>query len=290
MFSLNRADMVGYQTQPVTVRKTPSGTSVTDLNVVVPYSFQTEKGEMLTGRSFHTVTVWGSMADVAGQYVKAGSQIFISGRLQTDSWDDQESGEKRSKTKIVALDLILLDPKEGQREAPTGTKLLANAVNRAQVIGNITKDPEMRTTTTGQSVLSIGVATNEKWRDKGSTEIKERVEFHNIVLWGDMAREAAASLKKGTRVYVSGRIQTRSWQTQTGQKRTTTEIVADQLTMLGVKNADALASVQADSVVGRSNAPANDHSPDQEMAQVSVSAGIPEIKYESEIKAEDLPF
>ncbi len=290
MFSLNRADMVGYQTQPVTVRKTPSGTSVTDLNVVVPYSFQTEKGEMLTGRSFHTVTVWGSMADVAGQYVKAGSQIFISGRLQTDSWDDQESGEKRSKTKIVALDLILLDPKEGQREAPTGTKLLANAVNRAQVIGNITKDPEMRTTTTGQSVLSIGVATNEKWRDKGSTEIKERVEFHNIVLWGDMAREAAASLKKGTRVYVSGRIQTRSWQTQTGQKRTTTEIVADQLTMLGVKNADALASVQADSVVGRSNAPANDHSSDQEMAQVSVSAGIPEIKYESEIKAEDLPF
>jgi single-stranded DNA-binding protein len=67
MFSLNRIEIIGYQTQPVTIRQTPSGTSVTDLNLVVPYAFQNAKGEMISGKSFHTVTIWGAMADVAGQ-------------------------------------------------------------------------------------------------------------------------------------------------------------------------------------------------------------------------------
>src|SRR2546428_135950 len=114
MFSLNRIDIIGYQTQPLTVRKTPSGTSVCDLNLVVPYSFQSQKGDLLSLKSFHTVTLWSGMADIAGQFVKPGSQIFISGRLQTDSWEDTETKDKRSKTKIIALDMILLDPKNGQ--------------------------------------------------------------------------------------------------------------------------------------------------------------------------------
>lgn len=282
MFSLNRIEIIGYQTQPVTLRKTPSGASVTDLNIVVPYSFQSSKGETLSGKSFHTVTVWGSMADIAGQYVREGSQVYISGRLQTDAWEDQETKDKRSKTKVVAMDLIMLDPKDGQRSAPAGADLLLSYLNRAQVIGNVTREPEMRTTTSGQSVLTIGVATNERWKDKASGEMKERVEYHNVVVWGDLAKAVHIGVKKGQRVYVSGRVQTRTWETKEGQKRSTTEITAESVTLLGCKNTEAMSSVHSEP---------RDASEENHTAPEPVAAGnIPTVSYESEIKPEDLPF
>ncbi len=286
MFSLNKVDIIGYQTQPITLRQTPSGTSVTDLNVVVPYSFQSAKGDLVQGKSFHTVTVWGAMADVAGQYIRPGSQLYLSGRLQTDSWDDEATKEKRSKTKIVAMDLILLDPKDGQGTAPASAAPLLNYLNRAAVIGNVTRDPEMRTTTSGQNVLTIGVATNEKWKDKASGEFKERVEFHSIVIWGDLAKAVQSSVKKGQRVFACGRVQTRTWQTQEGQKRATTEIIADSVTLLGMKSAEAMSNISNEAApIAR---PA-EHSPASAEAVVGVSS-MPEVKYESEIKPEDLPF
>lgn len=287
MFSLNRIDIIGYQTQPVTIRKTPSGASVTDLNIVAPYSFRSQKGEIVTGKSFHTVTLWGSIADIAGQYVRPGAQLFISGRLQTDSWEDTESKEKKSKTKIVALDMILLDPKDGQSSAPSGASELLSSLNRASVIGNVTREPEMRTTTTGQNVLTIGVATNERWKDKASGETKERTEFHNIVIWGDLAKQVQASVKKGSRIFVTGRVQTRTWETKEGSKRATTEIIADQVSLLGVKNAEALSSVSID---GAPRAPRSEASAPSPSDQESSASAMPEIKYESEIKPEDLPF
>lgn len=288
MFSLNRVCIIGYQTQPVDVRQTPSGASVTDLNLVVPYTFNSEKGETLRGKGFHTITMWGPMAEVARQYVRAGSQIFISGRLQTDSWDDQTSGEKKSKTKIVALDMILLDPKDGQHSAPDNVPHITGLLNRADVIGNVTRDPEMRTTASGQNVLTLGVATNERWKDKASGETKERVEFHSVVLWGALAEEAAKCIRKGSRVFASGRVQTRSWETQAGAKRTTTEIIADAVHLLGIKSAEAEDSIQVTSSRGnRSSAPSDrSESPSSE----DLVAAVPEISYTSEIKPEDLPF
>ncbi len=288
MFSLNRIELIGYQTQPVTLRQTPSGTSVTDLNVVVPYSFKSEKGETLSGKSFHTVTVWGSMADVAGQYVRPGSQLYISGRLQTDGWEDEQSGEKRSKTKVVAMDMIMLDPKAGQIEVPASAAAVTQCINRVQVIGNVTRDPEMRTTTNGNQVLSCGIATNERWKDKASGEMKERVEFHNIVVWGELALAVQQTIKKGNRAYVCGRVQTRTWETQTGQKRATTEIIADQVSLLGVKNPVALASVTTEAFVPSSSAALS--APAQSDSQPVAAGDMPDIKYESEIKPEDLPF
>ena len=285
MLSFNRVHIIGYQTQPVLVRQTPSGTSVTDLNIVVPYKFKSESGEMLEGKGFHTVTCWGPMADIAGKYVRAGSQLFISGRLQTDSWEDEKTSEKKSKTKIVALDLILLDPKEGQIAAPANAPLLTNVLNRADIVGNVTRDPELRTTTGGTQVLTLGVATNERWKDKASGELKDRAEFHNVVIWADLAAQVTAAVKKGSRVFVSGRVQTRTWETKEGSKRSTTEIVADTVLLLGVKNATAASSVQTDAI-------APSQAAESEPTPVSVDAGIeaPEITYASEIKASDLPF
>ncbi|NOS67270.1 MAG: single-stranded DNA-binding protein [Candidatus Peribacteraceae bacterium] len=293
MFSLNRVQLIGYQTQPVQVRQTPSGSSVVDLNIVTPYSFKADSGEMLDGKGFHVVTLWGPMADVAGKYVRPGAQLFISGRLQTDSWQDEKTNEKRSKTKMVALDIILLDPKEGQRAAPDGASAITQCLNRADIIGNVTRDPEIRTTTSGQKVLTLGVATNEKWKDRNSGEEKERVEFHNVVLWGALAEQAGKAAKKGYRVFVSGRVQTRSWETKEGGKRTTTEIIADTISLLGVSNtavqnniSNEVRSFNAESGGGSprsESSPARSSSPDMNIE-------VPAVTYASEIKAEDLPF
>ncbi len=293
MYTYNRVNIIGYQTQPVEVRQTPNGTSVTDLNVVVPHSFKSESGTMQTGKSFHTVTLWGSMADVAGQYIRAGGQVFISGRLQTDSWKDEQSGEARSKTKIVGLDMILLDPKDGQMPQPEGAISITQPLNRADVVGNVSRDPELRTTTSGQQVLTLGVATSDRWKDKASNEDRERTEFHNVVIWGELAQEVSRFIKKGNRVFVSGRVQTRSWETQDGAKRYTTEIIAEQVSLLGVKNTVALESVDASaamSVPAPSAPPAYVQQGRQSTEPDPVAVGVPDVQYTSEIKAEDLPF
>lgn len=287
MYSLNRIHLIGYQTQPVTVRQTPGGTSVTDLNLVVPVSFASESGEQLQGKSFHTVTLWGALAEVAGQFIKPGAQVFVAGRLQTDSWDDEKTNEKRSRTKVVGGELILLDPKSGQLSAPQGAGNLTACVNRAEVLGNVTRDPEMRTTTSGRNVLTLGVATNESWKDKASGERKDRTEFHNVVIWGELAEQAGRNLKKGMKVYVSGRVQTRSWETQAGAKRTTTEIIADMVTMVGVKNDVASESIQTD---GAPRAARETSAENFAPEPTAVMASVPDIDYAPEIKVEDLPF
>lgn len=287
MFSLNRVQIIGYQTQPVQVRQTPGGQSVVDLNIVTPYSFKAESGEMLDGKGFHVVTLWGPMADVAGRFVKPGAQLFISGRLQTDSWQDEKTNEKRSKTKMVALDMILLDPKDGQKPAPEGAKDITQCLNRADVIGNVTRDPEMRTTTSGQKVLTLGVATNEKWKDRATGQEKERVEFHNIVVWGALAEQVSKFAKKGGRVFVTGRVQTRSWETKEGAKRTTTEIIAENVALLGIGNPAVQNNIsnEARSFTGPASesGPTHSSSPD-------INIEVPAVTYASEIKAEDLPF
>lgn len=285
MFSLNRVQLIGYQTQPVQVRQTPSGQSVVDLNIVTPYSFKADSGEMLDGKGFHVVTLWGPMAEVAGKFVRPGAQLFVAGRLQTDSWQDEKTNEKRSKTKIVALDMILLDSKDGQRTPPEGSSAITQCLNRADVIGHVTRDPEIRTTTGGQKVLTLGVASNERWKDRNSGEEKERTEFHNVVLWGLLAEQAGKFVKKGNRVYVSGRVQTRSWETKEGGKRTTTEIIGETVSLLGISNAAVQNNISNEVRTFSASEPATTPT-----AVPVADVDVPAVTYASEIKAEDLPF
>ena len=105
-------------------------------------------------------------------------------------------------------------------------------VNKAILIGNLGKDPELRYTPGGQAVASFTLATSEKWRDKDGV-MQDRTEWHNIVVWGRQAEIAKEYLAKGRPVYIEGRIQTRSWEDKDGNKRYTTEVVANQMIMLG---------------------------------------------------------
>ncbi len=107
------------------------------------------------------------------------------------------------------------------------------SLNKAMIIGNATRDPEMRYTPNGQAVTSFSVATNRRWANKESGEMQEQVEFHDVVAWGKMAETASQYLKKGAPVYIEGRLQTRSWEGQDGAKRQKTEIVAENFILLG---------------------------------------------------------
>ncbi len=102
--------------------------------------------------------------------------------------------------------------------------------NKAFVLGNVTRDPELRKTATGQAISTFGLATNRVWKNAAG-EPQKQAEFHNIVAWGRLAEICNQYLKKGSLVFIEGRIQTRSWQDQQGQKRFRTEIVAETMQM-----------------------------------------------------------
>ncbi len=144
-------------------------------------------------------------------------------------------------------------------------------LNRATLLGRLTRDPEIRSTPSGQSVATIGVATGRIWTDQSGVK-QERTEFHNCVLWGKLADIAGQYLSKGRRVYLEGRLETKDWTGQDGVKRYRTEIIVENMIMLdGPRGASSSAapspqSGQPDSI--------------QDQSQ----------NIDDEIKVEDIPF
>jgi single-strand DNA-binding protein len=107
------------------------------------------------------------------------------------------------------------------------------SLNKVMLIGNLGKDPEVRAIPSGAKVANFSIATTDSYTDKNTNQKVEKTEWHNIVMWRGLAEVAEKYLRKGSQIYVEGRLQTRSWDDQNGQKRYTTEIIADQMQMLG---------------------------------------------------------
>lgn len=110
---------------------------------------------------------------------------------------------------------------------------MARGINKVILIGNLGADPDVRYTASGAAVSNINIATTESWRDKESGEQQEKTEWHRVVFFGRLAEIVAEYLRKGSQVYVEGRLQTRKWQDKEGNDRYTTEIVANEMQMLG---------------------------------------------------------
>jgi len=113
--------------------------------------------------------------------------------------------------------------------------MASRGVNKVILIGNLGQDPEVRFMPNGNAVANVTVATSESWKDKNTGEPQERTEWHRVVFFRRLAEIVGEYLKKGSKVYIEGRLQTRKWQDQNGQDRYTTEIVADQMQMLDSK-------------------------------------------------------
>ncbi len=110
---------------------------------------------------------------------------------------------------------------------------MARGINKVIVVGNLGADPDSRTMPSGNAVTNISVATSESWNDKETGEKQEKTEWHRVVFFGRLAEIASDYLKKGSQVYVEGKLQTRKWEDKEGNERWTTEIVANQMQMLG---------------------------------------------------------
>ena len=110
---------------------------------------------------------------------------------------------------------------------------MARGINKVILVGNLGGDPETRYMPSGSAVTNFTVATNESWKDKQTGEQKERTEWHKVAMFGRLAEIAAEYLRKGSQVYIEGKLRTRKWQGQDGQDRYTTEIIADEMQMLG---------------------------------------------------------
>lgn len=103
------------------------------------------------------------------------------------------------------------------------------AGNTVELVGNVTRDPELRFTPSGAAVATFGLAVNRRWRNQQTNEWEEAVSFFDIVCWREMAENVAESISKGTRVIVSGRLEQRSWESEQGEKRSKIEVIADEI-------------------------------------------------------------
>lgn len=149
------------------------------------------------------------------------------------------------------------------------------------IIGRLTRDPELRTTPNGANVCQLGVATSYVYTNQQTGQKVEQTEFHNVVLWRKLADIAAQYLKKGTQVFIEGRLQTRSWDDKTtGQKRYRTEIVGDNMIMLGRPNGSGNASAATSKPAAATDG----------MNQPAPAEELPTIQQGEDINVEDIPF
>ncbi|MCR5003883.1 MAG: single-stranded DNA-binding protein [Bacteroidales bacterium] len=160
------------------------------------------------------------------------------------------------------------------------------SLNKAMLIGNVGKDPDVRyldgknsTPSSSTKVASFTLATTDRYRDRAGT-LQENTEWHNISVWGNLADTVEKYVKKGTQLYIEGRIRTRSWTDQTGAKRYTTEIVASNIQLLGRKDSAEGASAPAAPVQAAAPAP----------VQTPVQAASPAAPVVDDNPSDDLPF
>src|SRR5210317_535885 len=124
---------------------------------------------------------------------------------------------------------------------------MARGINKVILVGNLGQDPETRYMPSGAAVTNFTVATNESWKDKQTGEQKDRTEWHRVAMFNRLAEIAAEYLRKGSQVYIEGKLRTRKWQGQDGQDRYTTEIIADEMQMLGGRGGGGTAPMPSDS-------------------------------------------
>ena len=150
---------------------------------------------------------------------------------------------------------------------------MARGVNKVILLGSVGKDPQVKYLPSGSAVVNLSLATNESWKDKNTGQVQDRTEWHRLVIFGRLAEIAAQYLKKGSQIYVEGKLQTRKWQDKNGQDRYTTEINVNEMQMIGSSNGQA---TQANTGAGyNQNVPQQQQSYQANMNQADFDSDIP---------------
>ena len=231
---LNNVFLVGTLTQKAELRYTAGGLAILEVNLAGSDDVIGDDGEERSLAWYHRATVFGQQAEnMVDQLSEPGTGVFVEGRLNHRSWQTPE-GQKRSSLDISAnrVDTVDISSRGDEpvimdaRDQPR----LKNAFNEVKIVGNLTRDAELRHTPTGHAVNRFSVAVNERFRDRSGSD-QERTHFIDVTVWRELAT-ACADLSKGDPVFVIGRLVNENWTDREGNKRFTTRIEGNRVEFL----------------------------------------------------------
>jgi single-strand DNA-binding protein len=230
---MNKVMLIGFVEREPELRHTSNGQPVASFSISTKRQWTTSAGEAREAMEWFHIVAWGALATAAKKHLQASQRIYVEGHLQTRSWEDAE-GQRHVCTEVVAGKVMPMDNREAiaARELDTEGELLPQCLNRVMVIGNLGRDPEMRYTPEGQAVTSFGMAATRSWNSANGGR-RDSTEWFNVVSWGSLAEICNRYLAKGRRVYVEGELRTRGWDQPDGKKHFRTELVANEMIMLG---------------------------------------------------------
>ncbi len=226
---LNRVLLLGTVTQTPELRYTPGGLAVLEVTVAGQDRVETEGGELREIPWYHRVKLLGRYAELLAEQLAAGTPVFVEGRLDYRTWESD--GQRRS---VLEVRVDRIEPLVSDREGRTvtdarGQERLTDALNQVVLIGNLTRDAELRYTPQGTAVTRFGLAVNETFTSRGQEQ--EKTHFVDVTAWRDLA-EWAGELKKGEPVLVLGRLVNDSWTAQDGSRRFVTRVEARRIEKL----------------------------------------------------------
>jgi len=230
---MNKVMIIGFVEREPELRHKNNGEPVTSFSVSTNRRWTTTAGEAREATEWFHVVAWGDLAEAANKFLQRDQRIYVEGHLQTRSWEDPD-GQRQARTEVVASKLIPMDDRQAiaAHNGETENEDTPLCLNRVMVIGNLGRDPEMRYTPDGQAVTSFSLAATRTWTSAGGGR-HDVTEWFNVVSWGSLAEICNQYLAKGRRVYVEGELRTRGWEQPDGNKHFRTELVTNEMIMLG---------------------------------------------------------
>ncbi len=230
---LNNIYLVGTLTQAPELRYTPGGLAILELNLGGSDHVIGDDGQARDLAWYHRATVFGSAAESLANQLEAGTPVLVEGALNYRSWESQDGQRKSSlDVKAIRVEVLGFGARKGETTVldSRGQHRIKNALNEVSLIGNLTRDAELRYTPSGSAVTRFSVAVNERFRDKGGAD-QERTHYVDVNVWRDLA-EACGELAKGDPVFVVGRLVNDSWTDQEGNKKYTTRVEGSRVEFL----------------------------------------------------------
>lgn len=230
---LNNVFLVGTLTQTPELRYTPGGLAILELNLGGNDHVLGDDEVMRELAWYHRVTVFGAQGESLVNQLDSGTPVFVEGRLNYRSWETDD-GQRRSSLDVVAsrVEVITFGPRTGETTVTDARDQhrLRDALNEVMVVGNLTRDAELRYTPSGSAVTRFSIAVNERYRDRSGQD-QESTHFVDVNVWRELA-EACGELAKGDPVFAIGRLVNDSWTDRDGNKRYTTRIEAARVEFL----------------------------------------------------------
>ncbi len=230
---LNHVMLAGTLVQEPEMRYTPGGLAILELNLAGNDHVIGDDGKERELAWYHRATVFGAQAEMLADQLHANDPVFAEGRLDYRSWESPE-GQRRAALDVVAtrVEAMTFGPRSGETtvQDSRGQERLRDALNQVTIVGNLTRDAELRYTPNGAAVTRFSVAVNERFRDRNGQD-QERTHFVDVNVWRELA-EGCAELAKGDPVFVIGRLVNDSWTDKEGNRRFTTRIEGSRVEFL----------------------------------------------------------